>query len=105
MKYARFVITLMCLVAASPAGVALRASDDARVPDPNYALTSRWTLPKINKLIFDVQVAPHWLEFSDRFWYSYETHNGKRYFLVDPAAAAGAPGKPGARAVKAPLFD
>src|SRR4029077_4339081 len=52
---------------------------------------------------FDTQVTPHWLEFSDRFWYSYETRDGKRYFIVDPASAS----RPGAKAaaLKAPLFD
>ena len=81
----------------------LRASDDNAVRTANYELASQWTVPKINKLIFDTQVTPHWLEFSDRFWYSYETRDGKRYFIVDPAAGA----RPGAKAaaLKAPLFD
>lgn len=51
---------------------------------PNYELASRWTVSKINKQIFDTSVTPHWLETSDRFWYSYETRNGKKYFIVDP---------------------
>jgi dipeptidyl aminopeptidase/acylaminoacyl peptidase len=61
---------------------------------PNYELASRWTVSKINKAVFDISVTPHWLETSDRFWYSYETREGKRYFLVDPA-----------RKSRAPLFD
>jgi dipeptidyl-peptidase 4 len=87
----------------STQSIGLRASDDNAVRTPNYELASQWTLPKINKLIFDTQVTPHWLEFSDRFWYSYETRDGKRYFIVDPAAAS----RPGAKAapLKAPLFD
>jgi dipeptidyl-peptidase-4 len=83
--------------------VGLRASGDNSGRTPNYELASQWTVPKINKLIFDTQVTPHWLEFSDRFWYAYETRDGKRYFIVDPSAGA----RPGARvaALKAPLFD
>src|SRR5215471_8937438 len=50
---------------------------------PNYELASRWTLSKINKIVFDTGVTPHWFETGDRFWYSYETRDGKRYFLVD----------------------
>src|SRR5204862_2835638 len=45
-------------------------------------------------------VTPHWLEMSDRFWYSYETRDGKRYFLVNPAASTSKGGR-----VKASLFD
>src|SRR5438876_11177542 len=44
-------------------------------------------------------VTPHWLEQSDRFWYAYESRDGKRYFLVNPAAASLKGGR-----VKAPLF-
>jgi len=60
----------------------------------NYELASRWTQAKVGKLVFDTSVTPHWLEFSDRFWYSYETNQGKTYFLADPA-----------RKSKAPIFD
>src|SRR5439155_13934717 len=80
------------------ASIDLRAANAGGAQAPNYDLAAQWTLPKINKLIFDTQVAPHWLEFSDRFWYSYETRDGKRYFLVDPSKAA-------TKSVKAPLFD
>jgi len=61
---------------------------------PNYQLASQWTTSKINKAVFDTGVTPHWLETGDRFWYSYETRDGKRYFLVDPMKKS-----------KAPLFD
>src|SRR5437899_12492444 len=90
------------------ASIDLRAAGDEGRQLPNYELASQWTLPKINKLIFDTQVTPHWLEFSDRFWYSYETRDGKKYFLVDPSAklaSAAANGvKPTAKDVQTPLF-
>src|SRR5437762_10338542 len=93
------VLALIALAALLPvASIDLRAAGDEGRQAPNYELASQWTLPKINKLIFDTQVTPHWLEFSDRFWYSYETRDGKRYFLVDPSKAA-------TKSVKAPLFD
>jgi hypothetical protein len=34
--------------------------------------------------VFSTSVTPHWLEFSDRFWYEYETPSGKRWMVVDP---------------------
>src|SRR5256885_5937042 len=61
---------------------------------PNYDLASQWTISKINKTVFDTGVTPHWLETGDRFWYSFDTRDGKRYFLVDPAKKS-----------KTPLFD
>ena len=106
MKHLRLALLILCLFAAAQSGVTVRA-DEAASRAPNYPLAAQWTIPHFNKLVFDVQVTPHWLEFSDRFWYSYETRDGKRYVLVDPSAAAPRPGAAwaGSRGVKAPLFD
>src|SRR2546428_3629551 len=100
-------LAMMALAALLPiASIDLRAADGGNGQAPNYDLAAQWTVPKINKLIFDTQVTPHWLEFSDRFWYSYETRDGKRYFIVAPLAAIGpASAKAGAQSAKAPLFD
>lgn len=61
---------------------------------PNYELAARWTAQKVSTIVFDTSVTPHWLETSDRFWYSYQTREGRRFFLVDPI-----------RKTRAPLFD
>jgi dipeptidyl-peptidase 4 len=84
--------TWVCAVVVSTT-VAL-AAGPAATQSPNYELASQWTTAKIDKAVFDLGVAPHWLETSDRFWYSYETRDGKHYWLVDPAKKS-----------KAALFD
>jgi dipeptidyl-peptidase-4 len=61
---------------------------------PNYDLASAWTSQKVSKLVFDTSVTPRWLEKSDRFWYAYNTRDGRRFMLVDPVKKS-----------KAPLFD
>jgi dipeptidyl-peptidase-4 len=61
---------------------------------PNYDLASDWTAQKVGRLVFDTTVTPRWLETSDRFWYSYQTREGRKFYLVDPVKKA-----------KAPLFD
>lgn len=58
---------------------------------PNYDLASRFMPEKIGKLVFDTSVTPHWFELSDRFWYSYETTDGRLYYIVDPAKKAKSP--------------
>jgi hypothetical protein len=45
-------------------------------------------------MVFSTSVNPHWLKKSDRFWYEYETSDGKNWILVDPA-----------RKTKSQLFD
>lgn len=60
----------------------------------NYQLASRFSPKKLQKLIFSTNVDPHWLKNSDRFWYEYETSNGKQWYIVDPASKT-----------KRPIFD
>lgn len=60
----------------------------------NYAAAARFSPQKMNKLLFSTTVDPHWLKKGDRFWYMYETTNGKEWYLVDAA-----------RGTKRKLFD
>src|SRR5258706_15995269 len=53
----------------------------------NYQAAARFSPKKLEKLIFSTQVDPHWLKKSDRFWYVYETTEGKKWYIVDPAKA------------------
>src|SRR6187397_1705323 len=69
-------------------------SPDRELPKANYDLASRWTSAKVGKYVFSTAVTPHWLEFSDRFWYDYETPAGRRWTIVDPI-----------KKTKTPLFD
>ena len=67
---------------------------ERELPKANYDLASRWTSAKIGKLVFSTSITPHWLEFSDRFWYNYETPAGMKWWIVDPVKKA-----------KVPMFD
>jgi len=60
----------------------------------NYELPARYTPNKMKKLVFSTRVDAHWLKHSDRFWYIYETSDGKTFTLVDPA-----------KKTKTPIFD
>jgi dipeptidyl aminopeptidase/acylaminoacyl peptidase len=51
---------------------------------PNYSLEERFLPDAVNKLVFDLAVTPHWFSLSDRFWYSYKTAEGTKYYVVDP---------------------
>jgi dipeptidyl aminopeptidase/acylaminoacyl peptidase len=63
-------------------------------PKANYDLASQWTSEKVAKIVFDTSVTPRWLETGDRFWYTYQTRDGRKFYLVDPP-----------KKTKAPLFD
>ncbi|HEX7845410.1 MAG TPA: hypothetical protein VF476_06365, partial [Chitinophagaceae bacterium] len=51
----------------------------------NYNLAARFSPNKVNKMLFSTSVDPHWLKLSDRFWYVYETREGKYWYIVDAA--------------------
>lgn len=53
----------------------------------NYQAAARFSPRKLDKMIFSTLVDPHWLKKSDRFWYTYETPNGRNWYIVDPAKA------------------
>lgn len=50
----------------------------------NYELASRFSPKKLEKMIFSTSVDPHWMKNGSRFWYSYETPQGKKWVMVDP---------------------
>ena len=81
---------------AQNGGAAPAANGTAAPPPltPNYDAAANWTPQKVGKLVFDTTVSARWLENSDRFWYAYQTREGRRFYIVDPVKKA-----------KAPLFD
>ena len=50
----------------------------------NYSLAARFSPKKLDKMIFSLAVDPHWLKQSNKFWYTYETSEGKQWNIVDP---------------------
>jgi len=50
----------------------------------NYNLAARFAPKKLDKMIFSLAVDPHWLKQSNKFWYTYETSEGKQWLVVDP---------------------
>ncbi len=65
-----------------------------QVNKANYKLAEKFSPSKLKKMVFSTSVDPHWLKLSDRFWYTYETSEGKTHYIVDPA-----------RKTKRPIFD
>ncbi len=58
-------------------------AQQAPVNKANYALAARFSPKKVEKMVFSLNVDPHWLKKSDRFWYMYETTEGKKWYIVD----------------------
>lgn len=55
-------------------------------PKANYQQASKFSPNKLKKMVYSTSVEPHWLKLTNRFWYAYETPNGKQWYIVDPSA-------------------
>jgi dipeptidyl-peptidase 4 len=77
----RFQVFVILVVFACSQGFA----QNTPVTKGNYQLAARFSPSKLNKLVFSTAVDPHWLKKSDRFWYTYETPAGRKWYIVDPA--------------------
>jgi len=60
----------------------------------NYELAARFSPKKLEKMIFSTAVDPHWMKTGNKFWYTYETTSGKKWYIVDPV-----------KLTKTPMFD
>jgi dipeptidyl-peptidase-4 len=89
----RSLLTAVAVVATLASSIGMVA-DERPLPKPNYELAARWMSAKVAKLVFDTSVSPRWAETSDRFWYAFETAQGRKFLLVDPL-----------KRTKAPLWD
>ncbi len=56
-----------------------------------YALAERFTADKLANMLFSTTVDPHWFKSGDKFWYSYKTGEGTRWYVVDPGARSKRP--------------
>lgn len=54
----------------------------------NYDLAARFSPEKQKKMIFSTSVDPHWLKSNNKFWYTFETPSGKKWYIVDAIAGS-----------------
>ena len=65
----------------------LSSGQQVPVTKANYPLAARFSPKKLDKMVFSLSVEPHWLKKSNRFWYTFQTSEGKKWFIVDPQKA------------------
>jgi len=83
----KYCTSLFCLFVAALFMSGSVTAQQVPVTKANYALAARFSPKKVDKLIFSTSVDPHFLKKSERFWYMYETTEGKKWYIVDPVKA------------------
>lgn len=87
-----FLLVATVLVISFCATVLL--AENIPVKKANYKMAARFTPAKMRKMVFSTFADAHWLKHSDRFWYIWETSEGKTFIIVDPV-----------RKTRRPIFD
>ena len=81
MRKILFLSALLILLAGSA-----QADNRENVRERNrMALAERFTASKLENMLFSTTVDPHWFKSGEKFWYSYKTSEGTRWYVVDPA--------------------
>ena len=63
------------------------AQEPVPVVKPNYHQAERYSSKYLGQFVYDSSVTPKWIGDSDKFWYSYRTSAGTKYYRVDPKHA------------------
>ena len=79
-KLISFILIAFFLIASVGFG-----TETESVTKANYKIPARFTPNKMRKMVFSTSVDAHWLKHSNRFWYVFETTEGKTFNIVDPA--------------------
>ena len=90
--------TLLAAVVLLPAALCAQVPGQRTHRTPvrtaNYNQAERFSAKKVGQMVYSTSVRPNWFAGSDRFWYSWKTSEGTRWYLVDPV-----------RGTKEELFD
>ncbi len=76
------ILILLASLSLLSAGAA--AQQPKKVTQANYNQAAVFTQKKISNLVYSTRIHPNWFANSDKFWYSWKTAEGTRYYIVDP---------------------
>ena len=82
----RKILFLLALLPGLYAAAQRPGHESNKVTTANYDLAERFSQKKVGQMVYSTRITPHWFAGSDRFWYSWKTAEGTKYWLVDPAA-------------------
>ncbi len=77
---------ILAALAAFSFNVSDSAAQDRHVRTPNYELASRFSTKKTQKMVFSTRISPQWFRSGDKFWYVWDSSEGRNYYIVDPAS-------------------
>ena len=82
----RILPILVIFLSLSAAAQQRAPREPRKVTKANYGLAARFSQKRVGQMVYTTRITPHWFANDDRFWYSYKTAQGTKYYLVDPAS-------------------
>ena len=77
---------------AGPRGMGSQSQQDGqraqKVTKADYEQAARFSSKHMRSLVYSTRIRPNWFRDSDKFWYSWKTAEGTRYWIVDPATGS-----------------
>ncbi len=80
------ILTLAALLLTLSAAAQPAPRTDNKVRKANYDLAERFSQKKTGQMVYSTRIRPNWFAGSDKFWYSWKTAEGTKYYIVDPVA-------------------
>ncbi len=65
------------------AGAQDRNASKSKRIRPNYELAARFSAEKVSQMVKSTSLKANWFKDSDKFWYEWESPDGKQYYIVD----------------------
>lgn len=53
---------------------------------PEYLQAEKFTVDKLNTMLFSTTIDPHWFQQGNNFWYQYKTSEGTFWYVVNPSS-------------------
>ena len=72
----------------SSIALALCVMATASAQTANYEQAARFSSKSLRNMVYSTQIRPNWFRDSDKFWYSWKTADGTRYYVVDAATGS-----------------
>lgn len=82
MKHVFTFVAATAISAASLSTSVVMAQDTTGNP---LEMAQRFSGSKLRNMLFSTTVDPHWFQSGEKFWYSYKTSDGTKWYIVDPA--------------------
>ena len=80
------ILTLLALALTLTAAAQQPKGGPRKVTKANYNLAERFSAKKVGQMVYSTRITPRWFADSDKFWYSWNTAEGTKYYIVDPVS-------------------